>query len=43
VTTGNVAIAIILLCVILLLWHAPIFKPWFGFRRPKDHKGKWGE
>jgi len=22
---------------------APILKPWFGFRKPKDHKGKWFE
>jgi len=27
--------------VILFLIYCPIFKPWFGFRKPKDHKGKW--
>ena len=21
--------------------HAPIFKPWFGFRKPKGHPGRW--
>jgi hypothetical protein len=23
--------------------HCPIFKPWFGFRKPKGHKGHWFE
>jgi hypothetical protein len=23
--------------------HCPIFKPWFGFRRPKGHSGRWGQ
>lgn len=21
--------------------HCPIFKPWFGFRKPKGHRGQW--
>lgn len=41
--TRNIVIGVILLMVIALLWHAPIFKPWFGFRKPRDHKGKWGQ
>lgn len=27
--------------IILFIWHCPIFKPWFGFRRPPGHQGKW--
>ena len=26
---------------LFLLLHPPIFKPWFGFRKPPGHKGKW--
>jgi hypothetical protein len=29
--------------VIVFIIHCPIFKPWFGFRRPQGHKGKWFE
>ena len=27
---------------IAFIIHCPIFKPWFGFRRPKGNNGKWG-
>ena len=26
---------------VLFVVHCPIFKPWFGFRRPKGHTGRW--
>lgn len=35
--------AIVLIEFIALLLYCPIFKPWFGFRKPKNHPGKWGE
>jgi hypothetical protein len=28
---------------VALLLHVPLFKPWFGFRKPPGHPGKWGE
>jgi hypothetical protein len=28
---------------ILFVLHCPIFKPWFGFRRPPGHRGHWFE
>lgn len=27
--------------VIALVWHSPLLKPWFGFRKPKGHPGRW--
>ena len=38
----------VLVCVLIvafgaLIVHSPILKPWFGFRRPPGHRGKWGE
>lgn len=33
----------IIAAVLLLLLHCPILKPWFGFRRPPGHRGKWFE
>lgn len=33
----------ILIGVVLFVWHCPIFKPWFGFRKPPGHPGKWGQ
>jgi hypothetical protein len=30
-----------LLGITLFLWHCPILKPWFGFRRPPGHRGRW--
>jgi hypothetical protein len=37
----NAEIAALVALVVALLWHSPIFKPWFGFRRPKGHQGRW--
>lgn len=31
----------VVLYVVVLLVYPPIFKPWFGFRRPKGHPGRW--
>lgn len=28
---------------VALLVQCPIFKPWFGFRKPTGHPGKWGQ
>ena len=28
---------------VALVVYCPIFKPWFGFRKPKGHTGKWGQ
>jgi hypothetical protein len=26
---------------VALMWHCPLFKPWFGFRRPPGARGRW--
>lgn len=26
---------------VAFLVHCPILKPWFGFRRPPGHRGRW--
>jgi len=33
----------ILIAIIAFVIHCPVFKPWFGFRKPVGHKGKWFE
>lgn len=33
----------VLLAIIAFVIHCPIFKPWFGFRKPPGHQGHWGE
>jgi len=39
----------LLVSIIVVIWaiafiiHCPILKPWFGFRKPKGHKGHWFE
>jgi hypothetical protein len=32
---------LIALAALAFVWHCPIFKPWFGFRRPPGHAGRW--
>ena len=36
-------LGLVLAAVVMFLLHCPIFKPWFGFRRPPGARGKWGE
>lgn len=31
----------IIIFTILVFIHSPILKPWFGFRKPKGHPGRW--
>jgi len=38
-----ITVLIILIGFGLLITYPPIFKPWFGYRKPKGHSGKWGE
>lgn len=34
--------AAVALCgVVAFVLHCPILKPWFGFRRPTGHSGRW--
>ena len=40
--TGLVTFGIIA-AQVALLFHVPLFKPWFGFRKPKNHPGHWFE
>jgi len=41
---NNKIVAIIIVLVALaLVIDCPILKPWFGFRKPKDSKGRWFE
>jgi hypothetical protein len=42
-TMNDAVIVVILVAVVVFLLYVPIFKPWFGFRRPPDHRGRWGE
>jgi hypothetical protein len=39
----DVSLAIVLVVVVAFIVHCPIFKPWFGFRRPPGHRGRWFE
>lgn len=40
--TGNgAALALALVVMVAFLLHCPILKPWFGFRKPKGHPGRW--
>jgi hypothetical protein len=34
--------AVIVIAVAFIIY-CPILKPWFGFRKPKWHKGRWFE
>jgi hypothetical protein len=34
---------VILVGVVAFLFYCPILKPWFGFRKPADHRGHWFE
>jgi len=34
---------LVLLAAGLFVLYCPIFKPWFGFRRPPGHRGRWFE
>jgi hypothetical protein len=36
-----IAAVIVFVAVMAFVIHCPIFKPWFGFRRPTGHKGHW--
>jgi 4-hydroxybenzoate polyprenyltransferase len=40
-TINDYAFIIILISIFALLFYCPIIKPWFGFKRPKGHNGKW--
>jgi hypothetical protein len=31
---NDVTMAVVITGAVLLIWHCPIFKPYFGFRRP---------
>jgi hypothetical protein len=42
-TTDGIVGLVILCGVVALLVYCPIFKPWFGFRRPPGHTGHWFE
>jgi hypothetical protein len=35
------ALVAILAAVGLFLVYCPLLKPWFGFRRPPGHRGRW--
>lgn len=37
------AVTLIALAVVVFLLYCPILKPWFGFRRPRGHHGRWFE
>jgi hypothetical protein len=33
--------AALVLAAVAFLLYVPLFKPWFGFRRPPGHPGRW--
>jgi hypothetical protein len=33
--------AIVLVVSVAFVLHCPILKPWFGFRKPEGHGGRW--
>lgn len=37
-----VALAVVAWAVGLVVY-CPIFKPWFGWRKPPGHPGRWGQ
>ena len=37
----DLVVVALVLAVGAFLLHCPILKPWFGFRRPPGHAGKW--
>lgn len=37
----NTIVWIYIVVVVAFVIHCPIFKPWFGFRKPKGHRGQW--
>jgi hypothetical protein len=41
-TIENVVLWFVVLGVVLFVLYCPIFKPWFGFRKPR-HRGRWGQ
>lgn len=40
---GDIIVWLILINWIALIIYCPILKPWFGFRKPQNHPGKWFE
>ena len=38
-----VVVGLVMLGTVLFVWHCPILKPWFGFRKPPGHHGRWFE
>ena len=34
-------VGLVLVGAVAFLIYCPIFKPWFGFRRPPGHTGRW--
>lgn len=42
-TAGDWVSLILPAVVLVVLLHCPIFKPWFGFRKPPGHRGHWFE
>lgn len=37
------ALVAIVVLIVAFLWHVPLFKPWSGFRKPPNHRGRWFE
>lgn len=35
-SANDIALAVYIIANLLLIWHCPIFKPYFGFRRSKE-------
>jgi hypothetical protein len=38
---ANVFLFGVAACVVLFVIYCPILKPWFGFRKPLGHRGRW--
>jgi uncharacterized iron-regulated membrane protein len=40
---GTALMWLVLVVAVGFVLHCPILKPWFGFRKPPGHGGRWFE
>ncbi len=38
---NDIALVFIVVAVIAFIIYVPLFKTWFGLRKPKGHRGGW--
>jgi hypothetical protein len=40
-TLSDLTMVVVLIGAGVFVLHCPILKPWFGFRKPPGHQGRW--